>query len=158
MISSSLDNCTSNNNSLDKNSLSNNSLSYNFLSSSTSTSSNSNKTHQTNQEINLETNLSKSNNKAILINYWNYTIEICKQDKLISKKFNSQTYDQFGNNCLDFILFFFKLLDLDEFKNVVTKTELCELLIKSKINELFKIIELDRCDSNRFLILDYLSN
>lgn len=85
--------------------------------------------------------LSNAEDKQTLANYWNYTIEIVKYDDLIMKKFNSSTYDQVKNNCLDFIFFFFCLLDLDQLRHLDNKFKFCEQIIQPKLTKLFKLIE-----------------
>lgn len=85
--------------------------------------------------------------------YWNYTMQICKHEQLVKRKFNFETYDQLENNCLSFVFFFFKLLDLEPFKELQNKTAFCERLIKPRLSELFKIIEFDRSDSSGYLVV-----
>lgn len=113
------------------------------------------KTKQTDNCSSNLINLSIKSDKQIdlISQYWNYTIEICKRDELISTKFNSHTYDEIENNCLDFIFFFFKLLNLEQFKRIKNKIEFCELIIKPRLIELFKLIEFDRCNSRKYLVL-----
>lgn len=97
----------------------------------------------------------KSEDTNQLVEYWNYTIAIVRADRLIGQKFNSRTYDQLRNNCLDFVFFFFGLLDLDPFTKLNSKIEFCDAFIKPRLVELFRIIEFSReCSSNQYLVID----
>lgn len=92
--------------------------------------------------------------KARLIaDYWDYTMQICQHDQLVKRKFNVETYDELENNCLSFVCFFFKLLDLEPCKELANKTAFCERLVKPRLSELFKIIEFDRSGSSGYLAI-----
>lgn len=87
----------------------------------------------------------------LLADYWDYTLAICQRDQLVQRTFNAKTYSESENNCLSFVCFFFKLLDLEQFKELTNKTAFCERLVKPRLSELFKIIEFGRSDSSGYL-------
>ena len=91
--------------------------------------------------------------RRLIGQYWNYTMKICQCDQLVKRKFNFETYDQLENNCLDFVFFFFKLLDLEPFEELPDKRAFCERLVKPRLSELFKIIEFDRSDQSGYLVV-----